>query len=203
MIVILPVRETVRVVPVLALMGLLFCAGCFLGFTGVWVFTASALLEKIHLLAIPVAVITGVVLLGLVRQAFRTGDGEATGFFATPGKSAAVMLVFALLSIAGGAWLGVFAAVDERSFLLTQAENRRHAELRAQAPLVAARGARAPSGQFRLQGIFYNATRPSAIVNGQTVITGDEINGWRVRRIEPTKVTMAQAEGQSQTLELK
>ena len=207
MFILLPVGATIRVMPVLILMGLLFAAGCFLGMTAVWVFTALILLAKIHLWAIPVTLLTGLVLCGLARQAFKAddaGDSE-TGFFATRGQSTAVVLVLALLALAGGSWLGVFAAKDERQFRLTQAHNREPISPGARAP---GRGtnvvaARAPIPSFRLQGIFYNSTKPSAILSGQTVVVGDNVAGWRVKGIEPRLVTLEHADGQIRTLELK
>ena len=203
MILILPVGATIRVIPVLALMGLLFIAGCFLGTTAVWVFTAPILLSKIYLWAIPVALLTGLVLCGLARQTFKAGDSES-GFFATRGQSTAVVLVLALLALAGGSCLGVFAAKDERQFRLTQAHNREPTLAGAR---TAGRGtnvaARAPVQSFRLQGIFYNSTKPSAMIGGQTLFVGDIVDGWRVKAIEPKQVTLEHADGRSRKLELK
>lgn len=43
---------------------------------------------------------------------------------------------------------------------------------------------------IRLQGIFYSATAPSAILNGTTVRTGDLYHGYRVKTITRTLVTL-------------
>ena len=44
--------------------------------------------------------------------------------------------------------------------------------------------------QFRINGIIYSFVSPSAIVNGKTVYTGDQIDGATVLRILPTSVTL-------------
>jgi hypothetical protein len=207
MFILLPVGATIRALPVIVLMVLLFAAGCFLGTTAVWVFTASILLEKIHLWAIPVSLLSGLVLCGLARQAFKAGDSgdSEPGFFATPGRSAAVVLVLALLALAGGSWLGVFAAEDERQFRLTQAHNREPTARGARMATVGTNvvAGRAAIQSFRLQGIFFNSTKPSAIIGGQTIFVGDNLSGWRVKAIEPKQVTLEHADGQVRTLELK
>jgi hypothetical protein len=193
--------------PALVLVGLLFAAGCFLGMTAVWILTAPILLAMIHLWAIPVTLLTGLVLYGLARQAFRSGDSgdSEMGFFAMSGQLTAVVLVLGVLGLAGGLWLGVFAAKDERQFRLTQAHNR---EPTSRSALTAGGGtnvaaARAPVQSFRLQGIFYNSTKPSAMLGGQSVFIGDNVSGWRVKGIEPKQVTLEHADGRIQTLKLK
>jgi HD-like signal output (HDOD) protein len=60
----------------------------------------------------------------------------------------------------------------------------------------------APKPDFRLNGIFYNAVQPSAIVNGTTVNIGDQVNGATVVAIERTKVTLL-INGQRKTYELR
>lgn len=47
-----------------------------------------------------------------------------------------------------------------------------------------------PLPEFRLNAIIYTSVRPSAIVNGQTVIVGDQIDGATILRIAPTAVTL-------------
>jgi HD-like signal output (HDOD) protein len=54
---------------------------------------------------------------------------------------------------------------------------------------------------FRLNGIIYTSVRPSAIVNGQTVKVGDQVNGATVVGITRTSVTL-QIKGQHRTFEL-
>ncbi len=58
-----------------------------------------------------------------------------------------------------------------------------------------------PLSEFHLNGIIYTSTRPSAIVNGQTVQVGHEVNGATVVGITQTTVTL-QINGQRKTLEL-
>jgi hypothetical protein len=41
-----------------------------------------------------------------------------------------------------------------------------------------------PASLPKLQGIFYRLRRPTALINGRIVSPGDEINGYRVGRIE-------------------
>jgi hypothetical protein len=121
MFVILPVGGTIKAMPVLVLMGLLFVAGSYLGWTAVWLFTAWILLDVTHFWAVPVALLTGMVVVGLARQAFRNASEDSEeGFFALGERSASVVLVLALLALGGGSWLGVFAAKDERQFLITK-----------------------------------------------------------------------------------
>ena len=42
----------------------------------------------------------------------------------------------------------------------------------------------------RLQGISYNPSRPSAVVNGRTVYAGDRVGEFRVTQITPDSVTL-------------
>ena len=94
MLIIIPIGPTLRVIPVLILMCLLFAAGCILSMTAVWIFTAPALLTKVHLWALPVALLTGVIMYGLARQTFKSGDSgdSGSGFFAMCEQSPAVVL---------------------------------------------------------------------------------------------------------------
>lgn len=56
----------------------------------------------------------------------------------------------------------------------------------------------------KLQGIFYSASNPSAIISGRTVFTGDRIaGGYRVDRISAQSVTLQSPEGDSVELALK
>jgi hypothetical protein len=43
---------------------------------------------------------------------------------------------------------------------------------------------------FRLSGIIYNAKQPMAVINGQMVGVGDEIDQARVKYIDRSKVTI-------------
>jgi hypothetical protein len=58
-----------------------------------------------------------------------------------------------------------------------------------------------PQPEFHLNGIIYTAAHPSAMVNGQTLSVGDEINGATVLTITRDKVTLG-VNGQHKTLEL-
>jgi HD-like signal output (HDOD) protein len=61
---------------------------------------------------------------------------------------------------------------------------------------------KAPAPEFRLNGIIYTATNPSAIVNGATVRVGDKVNGATVIGIKPNEVTL-QSKGQIRTFVLR
>jgi hypothetical protein len=43
---------------------------------------------------------------------------------------------------------------------------------------------------LKLKGIFFSKANPRALINGKTVVVGDEINGIRVTKIEEDKVTV-------------
>jgi len=55
---------------------------------------------------------------------------------------------------------------------------------------------------FRLNGIIYSSARPSAIINGQRVNVGDEVDGATVAAIKPTTVTL-EINGQRKTYTLR
>lgn len=42
----------------------------------------------------------------------------------------------------------------------------------------------------KLQGIFFSARNPSAMISGETVMVGDKLNGWRVDAITQRSVTL-------------
>ena len=50
-----------------------------------------------------------------------------------------------------------------------------------------------PKPEFKLQGIFFNPTRPSAVVNDRTVYVGDRVSGLHVRAITSEAVTLTSA----------
>jgi len=52
----------------------------------------------------------------------------------------------------------------------------------------------------KLQGIFYSATDPSAIVDGKTVRLGDPFEQYRVKEITRLTVSLMDAEGKTTTL---
>ncbi len=49
---------------------------------------------------------------------------------------------------------------------------------------------RQPGDEPRLQGIFYSASHPSIILEGNRCTVGDSVNGMRVLKIAPNKVTV-------------
>lgn len=55
---------------------------------------------------------------------------------------------------------------------------------------------------FRLQGIFYRPSGPSAVVNAKTVYVGDPISGGRVKAIDRHSVTIERG-GETQVLTLQ
>jgi hypothetical protein len=55
---------------------------------------------------------------------------------------------------------------------------------------------------FRLQGIFYRPSRPSAVVNAQTVYIGDTIANGRVKAITRESITLV-VDGQDKVLTLR
>jgi hypothetical protein len=62
----------------------------------------------------------------------------------------------------------------------------------------------APAGKFptlKLQGIFYSANNPSAMINGRNLSPGQQILGARVIKIEPEAVTL-DWKGEEHMLEL-
>lgn len=56
---------------------------------------------------------------------------------------------------------------------------------------------------LRLQGIVYNPTRPSAIINGNTVFVGDKVAEWSVTPISNQTVTLQNGSGEINTLSMK
>jgi hypothetical protein len=55
---------------------------------------------------------------------------------------------------------------------------------------------------LRLQGILYNLTRPSAVINGNTVFVGDKVAGWSVTAISSKTVTLQNGSGGTNTLSM-
>ena len=55
---------------------------------------------------------------------------------------------------------------------------------------------------FKLQGIFYSADQPSAIINGRMVHPNDRLSGARIVQISPSTVTF-EYQNQRKTLVLK
>ena len=52
-----------------------------------------------------------------------------------------------------------------------------------------------PVSQLTLSGILWDAHEPMAIINGLTVTPGDEVQGFRVLRIEEDRVTLTDDDG--------
>jgi cytoskeletal protein RodZ len=59
-----------------------------------------------------------------------------------------------------------------------------------------------PKPQFRLNGIIYTPTLPSAIVNGAIVHVGDSVDGATILSITPKRVNL-QINGQRKALDLR
>jgi hypothetical protein len=59
-----------------------------------------------------------------------------------------------------------------------------------------------PPPEPKLQGIVYAATRPWAIVDGQTVHVGDRLGEFRVKAISQRSVTLEKADGSQKKLGL-
>ncbi len=59
-----------------------------------------------------------------------------------------------------------------------------------------------PPPEPKLQGIVYTATRPWAIVDGQTVHVGDRLGEFRVKEISQRSVTLEKADGSQKKLGL-
>lgn len=53
---------------------------------------------------------------------------------------------------------------------------------------------------YKLQGIYWRPTRPSAVVNGKTVYVGDRVEKARITAIEQDSVTL-DVEGESKVLQ--
>jgi uncharacterized membrane protein len=56
---------------------------------------------------------------------------------------------------------------------------------------------------FRLQGIIYNPTKPSAVVNGNMVFVGEKVAGWSVTVISSNSVTLQSGSGETDTVSMK
>jgi hypothetical protein len=56
---------------------------------------------------------------------------------------------------------------------------------------------------FRLQGIIYNPTKPSAVVNGNMVFVGEKVAGWSVTVISSNSVTLQSSSGETDTVSMK
>lgn len=61
-----------------------------------------------------------------------------------------------------------------------------------------------PKTGYKLQGIFYSASNPSAIISGRTVFNGDHLaGGFKVEKISQLSVTLKSPEGELLELALK
>ena len=61
--------------------------------------------------------------------------------------------------------------------------------------------AKAVFPEMKLQGIFYRATKPSALINGRTLFTNEKVEGVKVIAIERLSVTL-EFEGERKVLSL-
>ncbi len=48
-----------------------------------------------------------------------------------------------------------------------------------------------PKPNFRITGILWNSPRPQAIINGQVLDVGDEIEGFRIESIRPSGIDVS------------
>lgn len=55
---------------------------------------------------------------------------------------------------------------------------------------------------LKVQGIFYNNAQWQAIVNGQSVLVGDSVNGFRVKLISKNEVSFVAPDGTEKTMTL-
>jgi len=103
-----------------------------------------------------------------------------------------------VVRIAESEKLADFARSSEgRQWLASRDSSRGSAKSQGQ-------GTAAAKVNHRLQGIFYSASNPSAIISGRTVFTGDRlVGGYRVERISAKAVTLQSPEGESVELALK
>ncbi len=136
MIFIIPVRSTSRVIsklfPLFIFMVLLSAGSAFVGNTAIWLFTAPKLLSAIHLLAIPVALIAGALMVGFTREMFKT-DANEDGFFALGGLPSVFVFLVTLLAVGGGLWFGGIDGVNTRNYRLSEIYMRsRASEIAAQ-----------------------------------------------------------------------
>lgn len=90
------------------------------------------------------------------------------------------------------------SAADSMQVSAPAAVNPTPAVGTASAPVAVAATASGP----KLQGIFYNANNPSAIINGKSMKVGDEANGIKVVSITQKSV-LVQAGGQQRELTMK
>ena len=59
-----------------------------------------------------------------------------------------------------------------------------------------------PPSAFKLQGIFYRPSNPSAVINAKTVFIGDTIDEARIKTIDRQSVTLVH-DGQTEVLTLR
>jgi hypothetical protein len=69
-------------------------------------------------------------------------------------------------------------------------------------PATAAPPAAPREPQVKLQGIFYNPSRPSAMINGQTVFIGESVDGYELVGIKPNSATVSR-EGKLKVLAIR
>lgn len=182
-------------------MVLLSAGSAFVGNTAIWLFTAPKLLSAIHLLAIPVALIAGALMVGFTREMFKT-DANEDGFFALGGLPSVFVFLLTLLAVGGGLWFGGVDGVNTRNYRLSEIYMRsRASEIAAQQKNPAV--PHPTKLTLKLQAIFYNQTKSSAIVNGKTVFVGESVAGWSVAGIEPKSLTLQNSSGETNILLLK
>lgn len=88
-----------------------------------------------------------------------------------------------------------------RNFSLED-DNTASAEPTTLAPTPAATATASVAPTFKLQGIFFRATSPSAMINGKSVFVGDRVSGAQVKAIARDSITL-EYEGQTKTLTIE
>ncbi len=126
-----------------------------------------------------------------------------TDCFALGGLPSVFVFLVTLLAVGGGLWFGGIDGVNTRNYRLSEIYMRsRASEIAAQQKNPAV--PRVIKQALKLQGIFYNQTKSSAIVNGKTVLVGEtSVAGWNVAGIEPKSVTLLNSSGETNILLLK
>jgi hypothetical protein len=200
MIVLIPTRISGQSVKLIFLVILMFASGVFLCLTGAMLFIAPRLVQPMDLFGLLPALFAGWVLFRLGRQLFRKDfeDEDDGGVFSARGFSAWFLFLFMLSFLVGGVFLGSLTVAEEREQRFIEANKPARATLsHASSSSVIPRGlpVAAREAGLRLSAVFYNAKRPSAIVNGATVFIGDHVGDWSVSAISPRSVTVQSPKG--------
>jgi hypothetical protein len=200
MVIFIPRRISGRSIGLVFLVFLLFLCGMDLCLTGALLVTGPTRMEPIDLLGIPAALLAGWVLFLSGRQLFRKNsdeDEDEEGMFSGRGFSAWCLFLFLLSVLVGGGFVGSMAVKEESDRRFIQANRPQRVPHSNQTNSISPRGlpVAAREAGMRLSAVFYNAKRPSAIVNGATVFIGDHVGDWSVSAISPRSVTVQSPKG--------